>query len=68
MILLEAALKMVTKTYTFYWYNKTSKTQTDTTQKHTNKTYTMQTAEQCHSYALYYARLIGAFKYEEYIR
>ena len=66
MILLEAAIKMVTKTYRFYWYDMTSKTQSDTTQKHTNKTWTMHTAQQCDSYARYYARFIGAFKHELY--
>lgn len=57
---------MVTKTYTFYWYPRTSKTQLDTTVNKINKTWTMPTARDCDRYAKYEANKWGHFKYEEY--
>lgn len=58
---------MITKTYTFYWYPRTSTTQQDMTVKKINKTWTMKTAKELDGYARYEAGRIGAFKHEEYL-
>jgi uncharacterized protein YcfL len=66
MILLEAAPKMVTRTYRFYWYDMSSVNQSKDKVLHTTHTWSMSSVEELDSYARYKASAIGAFKHELY--
>jgi len=59
---------MITKTYTFWWYEMSSIHQKQDNIKQVNKTWTMNTVKELNQYAGYKAKAIGAFKHEEYIR
>ena len=59
---------MITKTYTFWWYEMSSIHQKQDIIKQVNKTWTMNTVKELNQYAVYKAKAIGAFKHEEYIR
>ena len=59
---------MITKTYTFYWYDMSSTYQKKDRIKTVNKTWTMSSADELDGYARYEAGRIGAFKHQEYIR
>ena len=60
---------MKTKTFTFYWYKRTSQDNIHAVNMDigkVNKTWTMPTEKDVDLYAKYEANRIGAFKYEEY--
>ena len=59
---------MITKTYTFYWYDMSSIYRKKDRIKNVNKTWTMKTAKELDGYARYEAGRIGAFKHEEDLR
>jgi hypothetical protein len=59
---------MITKTYTFYWYDMSSTYQKQDRIKQVNLTWSMKTKKELDLYAVYKAKAIGAFKHEEYIR
>lgn len=58
---------MITKTYTFYWYDISSTYRKKDRIKNINKTWTMSTEKDVDLYAKYEANRMGAFKYEEYL-
>lgn len=56
---------MKTKTFRFWWYNRTSQDTHTMDSSTKDKTWTMPTDEDCRLYAKYEATRIGAYRYEE---
>lgn len=62
-------IKMKTKTFRFYWWDMTSETwnqpHSERTTKTKEKTWTMESDQELHSYARYESCRMGAYRYEE---
>ena len=56
---------MITKKFKFWFYNRTSQDRYTMDNSVVEKTWTMESEPELHSYARYEATRIGAYRYEE---